>query len=308
MSPRLGLLPSGCEELYTGYITRIKNTFIDITPKEARQRSHSCFAKFEPSCPPPATRIKRRASLEGEEKHPDEVHPAKFPLRARSSTCSTIGDGSEFVLAASLTLTSPRCSNESSEVSVPGQGMEEFIEEQIQKYLVNTDNSGRTLMWHGMSTKSQVDPHLIGILDAIQAKDVGYIYLPQNIWEKKGKPIDKCRNKGYAFIHFLTEVAASDFAEKLYVYCGEKAGLAETTHAVHQGISTNLRALLSAPQKRTNAASIFLPNRNNRFERVPIQALRDVLGKMPSSANCTEGRSSQFGRLSIPQSEFFTHQ
>ena len=35
----------------------------------------------------------------------------------------------------------------------------EFVESQYRKYLVNMDNSGQTLMWHGLPTKYQVEPH-----------------------------------------------------------------------------------------------------------------------------------------------------
>jgi hypothetical protein len=151
------------------------------------------------------------------------------------------------------------------------EGHEDFLKEQICRYLINTDNSGQTLMWHGLSTKFQVRPHLLKIMEASQVEDLEYIYLPQNIWEKKGKPIGKVRNKGYAFIHFRTEAAASDFQKKVGY---------DTTKAVLQGISANLRTLVSAPQKRTTDAVIYLPNKMNEFERVPIHELRDLFGSM----------------------------
>ena len=49
----------------------------------------------------------------------------------------------------------------------------EFVESQYRKYLVNMDNSGQTLMWHGLSTKFQVRPHLLNILKTNQVEDVG---------------------------------------------------------------------------------------------------------------------------------------
>jgi hypothetical protein len=155
------------------------------------------------------------------------------------------------------------------------EGHEDVLTEHIRRYLINTDNSGQTLMWHGLSTKFQVRPHLLNILKSNEVEDVGYIYLPQNVWEKKGKPVGKVRNKGYAFIHFRTKAAAADFQWKAGYDC---------TEAVHQGISVNLRVLVSAPEKRTVEAAIYLPNKMNEFERVPIHALRDLYGKMAKGA------------------------
>jgi hypothetical protein len=156
---------------------------------------------------------------------------------------------------------------------------ENFVQEQLQKYLFNTDNSGQTLMWHGLPTKHQVEPHLIKILEAIEATEVEYLYLPLNHWEKKEKSHGTCRNKGYAFIHFRTEAAGADFTRKVTDYSTEKR-LTATTLATQQGISVNLRALVAAPQKRTVAGCLYLLNKLGKLERVPIHALRERSNKM----------------------------
>jgi hypothetical protein len=203
-------------------------------------------------------------------------------LSPRSSITS---EETEFMSKASehirRTSMSTTCPSSSSDDGVSAQATEDFVQTQFQKYITNTDDSGKTLMWHGMSTKFQVDPHLIGILDAIEAEDVGYLYLPQNNWEKKGKPLRKCRNKGYAFIHFMTEAAAADFIRKLTYNCTDKQELTETTEAVHQGISANLKMLITAPVKRTTDAVVYLPNSMNKLEGVSVSAFRDLL-----SASC----------------------
>jgi hypothetical protein len=157
------------------------------------------------------------------------------------------------------------------------------VEEQYQKYLGSTDNSGKTLMWHGLPTKLQVEPHLLDILDEIEVKqkDVEYLYLPLNHWEKKDSSLGKCRNKGYAFIHFRTEEAASDFTRKVTEFNTEKRRLTATTEAVHQGVSANLRALVDAPQKRTTAGAFYLSNKaTGHYERVPIHTFRELSKKM----------------------------
>jgi hypothetical protein len=194
--------------------------------------------------------------------------PNGNPQDSDSTTCSVTADplGEDSGADADL-----EDDDGDGHLAKPVGSFADFLEEQAHRYLIKTDNSGRTLMWHGISTKFQVKPDLLDMLAATQAADVGYLYLPLNNWEKKGKPIGKCRNKGYAFIHFTTEAAASDFERK--------AGY-ETTRAKHQGISVNLKRLVSAPQKRTVETSIYLLNKLNEFERVPIPALRDFLGKM----------------------------
>ena len=66
MSPFLELLPQRCpdsEQLYEGYVARIKNTFIELGPKNARsKRSVSCtptfeFSKLDPALAAPIDEI-----------------------------------------------------------------------------------------------------------------------------------------------------------------------------------------------------------------------------------------------------------
>ena len=146
---------------------------------------------------------------------------------------------------------------------------------QFQKYLVNTDNSGMTLMWHGLSTKYRVDPHLISIIEDIDAQGVAYLYLPLYHWEKK-----KIRNKGYAFVHLKTAADAEEFTRKVWKYTVESRRSTPTTLAAHQGISLNLTQLVTAPQKSTVAGAIYLPNAEGKFECVTIPSLRKLYKQM----------------------------
>jgi hypothetical protein len=271
-----------------GHAVRIKNTFIDITPKNGgSRRSPSCPAKllsseFDSTLATTGPLIaaeqlalrSTRVLMSSDGSEP--VSPAT--KRDKRDSVSTTWSDSEALKAIrrdSVLTTSSTTTTSASSTSIQSsdedEGHEDFLKERICRYLTKTDNSGQTLMWHGLSTKFQVRPHLLNILQKCQAKDVGYIYLPQNIWEKKGKPVGKVRNKGYAFIHFTTEAAASDFQRT--------AGFDCTTAAL-QGISANLAMLVSAPQKRTIDASVYLPNNMDELERVPIHALRDLCGKM----------------------------
>jgi hypothetical protein len=232
---------------YPGYVVRAKNTFIDVMPRGSQLRSRSCAAKFE--C----------YTMDGSD--------VKRAPASPSTTCSSLSDDGD----------------RDQPVNVPGGGLQSgfaledndaFVAEQFQKYLVNTDSSGVTLMWHGLPTKYHVNPDLIGMLEAIDAKGVGYLYLPLNHWEKSRVSCGKCRNKGYAFVHFTTNADAEEFTRKVAEYTIESRRSTATTHAAHQGISLNLTQLVTAPQKRTAAGSIYLPNAEGKFECVTIASLR----------------------------------
>jgi hypothetical protein len=131
-------------------------------------------------------------------------------------------------------------------------------------------------MWHGLPTKYHMNPDLIEIIDAIGARGVGYLYLPLNHWEKSRVSCGKCRNKGYAFVHFKTAHDAEEFTEKIAEYTIESRRATATTLAAHQGVSLNLFQLVTAPQKRTAAGAIYLPNKEGKFEYVTIASLRKL--------------------------------
>jgi hypothetical protein len=180
-----------------------------------------------------------------------------------SSTSMTKTSAKEEMTASTALPTSD--STISAWTSSSDSVFEEFNEEIGQKYLVNTDNSGCTVMWHGLATKCQVEPHLIETLDRIGAENVGYIYLPQNHWETKITLRTKCRNKGYAFIHFREEAAAAVFAEKIaghFRHSPQKRRTL-TTMAEHQGVSANLRAEFQAA--KTISEAITLSQKNGSY-------------------------------------------
>jgi hypothetical protein len=270
----------GGEQLRQVYVESVKNTFIDITLKhEGPKRSSSCSARCDGLANMELAKEDPPAAKEGS---PAKMtfHRRMSEMKARlpllepwSKNCDAIMSGSGTASTALPFSASTRTSL--SDDGASAQVRDEFLEEQYQKYFINTDNSGQTLMWHGMPTKYQVEPHLIGILDAIEAENVGYLYLPLNQWEKLDNPNGKCRNKGYAFIHFRTEASASDFMQKISDYESEKRRLAATTNATTQGISANLRMLVAAPQKRTISGSLYLPNQVGKLERLSIHALRE---------------------------------
>ena len=136
-----------------------------------------------------------------------------------------------------------------------------------------------TLMWHGLPTKHQMKPDLIRIIKDIDAQGVAYLYLPLNHWEKSRVSSGKSRNKGYAFVHFKTAANAEEFTRKLSEYTFESRR-PRTTLAAHQGVSLNLTQLVTAPQKRTAAGAIYLPNAMGKLECATIASLRKLYEKM----------------------------
>jgi hypothetical protein len=240
---------------YPGYIVRAKNTFIDVTPKRSMIRSRSCIAAFE-SC-----------------NFSDSKAKPADACATPSTTCSSVSEDSNagpFALSVGR-----RYEDFDSAGSDAGDG-ETFVAEQFQRYLVNTDNSGMTLMWHGLPTKYHMNPDLIRIIEDIDVKGVTYLYLPLNHWEKSRVSCGKCRNKGYAFVHFKTAADAEDFSRKVSEYTIESRRSTATTLAAHQGVSLNLTQLVTAPQKRTAAGAIYLPNDEGKFECVTIASLRKL--------------------------------
>jgi len=150
----------------------------------------------------------------------------------------------------------------------------EFV---FREYVAKERNDGYTIMWHGLPSKCHVEPDLIPVLESLGANDVEYIYLPLNHWEKTRAASSKCRNKGYAFLHFSNEAAAKDFAEKVVEPIEMlNTKKTSTTAAWFQGISANLIQLLQAPHKRTADGMIYLRS-GNKMSGVFLGSLRKML-------------------------------
>jgi hypothetical protein len=113
-------------------------------------------------------------------------------------------------------------------------------------------------MWHSLPSKCHVKPDLVPILRDLGAHDVEYIYLPVNHWERSRATASKCRNKGYAFVHFASAESAKAFTEKVALPVDKLKKQTSTTEAVFQGISANIAQLLRAPHKRTSDGIIYV--------------------------------------------------
>jgi hypothetical protein len=125
------------------------------------------------------------------------------------------------------------------------------------QYVMRESNGGCTIMWHGLPSKSRVETDMTAALEKFGVmQHIEYIYLPLNHWEKNGK----CRNKGYAFLHFTNAAAADAFQARVVdpAYAGAMKYRTSTKPAAHQGVSQNLRQILSSPKKRVYEGSVYL--------------------------------------------------
>merc|ERR1719453_2428907 len=67
-----------------------------------------------------------------------------------SKKCDALMSGSGTTSASTALPFSASSRTSLSDNGVSAQAHEGFLEDQYQKYFINTDNSGQTLMWHGM--------------------------------------------------------------------------------------------------------------------------------------------------------------
>jgi hypothetical protein len=130
----------------------------------------------------------------------------------------------------------------------------ELIRAVWKRYIANDGDSacgGTTLMCHDLLNKFVVEPDLLQLFEKVGLlDDVVYVYLPltylkssQNFKLKRSS-----RNKGYGFVHFSSEDAATKFAQLIrqvdLVGTGRGVKQMYTTPAKFQGVGANLVELL----------------------------------------------------------------
>jgi hypothetical protein len=157
----------------------------------------------------------------------------------------------------------------------------------MDKYISAMNNDGATVMWHGLPSKCHVEPDLLAALDRLGATDVEYIYLPLNHWEKSKTTSSKCRNKGYAFLHFSNAASAEDFRTRVaepinFAVANTLMKSTSTTTANYQGITANLFQMLNAGPKRTVDGNIYV-KMGGAMTSVNLSSLRKL---MPNSDGC----------------------
>lgn len=256
------------------YKIRSKNTFIEIVPSSgttssgASRRSKSHDSRSE--SPPP---VQGCAA---------PVHEAK--CEGLKSSCNSKSPRERLTEAAGLERGRPRAERWSE---TPGRRYDEEIGKCFPydcpamsnanlrvhwRYVHNRDDTGVTVMWHGIPSKCTAERDLLPMLDSIAAHHE-YLYLPMNQHSKSHRAT-KSRNKGYAFVHFGDEASAQAFANRVeqgVALCKKTS----TTLAAFQGISANLEQLFAAPQMRTTDSVIYIRHLG-RMEQVGVHELASL--------------------------------
>jgi hypothetical protein len=140
-------------------------------------------------------------------------------------------------------------------------------------YILETDNRGRTLMWHGLPSRCSAESDLLQRLYELRLLDrLQYLYMPvdtDNQFRMNGS-----RGKGYAFLHFFDPGAVEEMLRRT------EAGLdvssrKETSVSVasYQGISANLYQILASPMIMS-MKGFFFARVAGRLEKIYIQELQ----------------------------------
>merc|ERR1719379_560009 len=123
-----------------------------------------------------------------------------------------------------------------------------------KKFIANGGDiacGGTTLMCHDLMNKFTVEPDLLQLFEKVGLlDDVVYVYLPLTYLKSSQtyKLKRSSRNKGYGFVHFSSEDAATKFAQLIrqvdLVGTGRGVKQMYTTSAKFQGVGANLVELL----------------------------------------------------------------
>jgi len=257
---RIGML-DGLNTLPDEYRLTVKNTFLHVEPHArsgAQNRRHSFDTnKNCTSDGLVGTHLSLLSSPPQQSKRclktSNDISDASTGLDSQSSFSRSDSISDRGTLSPE---TKPMDCNLDSDSAVSGD--ESWVAQEVyEEYVQKTDNEGITLMWHGIPNKWAVFPELLEALDTLGARDVSYVYLPLNYWQKRRSDEASCRNKGYAFVHFMTAEAAREFATRIASdeICKKPAS---TSEAACQGVSANLALLMAMPRKRTTTGAIYV--------------------------------------------------
>jgi hypothetical protein len=256
----------GLNAISDEYRLMVKNTFLTIEPHAssgARKRSQSCdtskhctsnnvvgtYLSLVIGSPPARSKRLLKAS--------HDLSDVSTAVESRSSLSRSDSNSDRGTLSPDTKTMDYTLGLDSlSDSTVSGD--ESWVAQEVyEEYVKKTDNQGITLMWHGIPNKWAVHPELLEALDTLGARDVSYVYLPLNYWQKRRSDEASCRNKGYAFVHFMNSEAAEEFAARIASdeICKKPAS---TSEAACQGVSANLALLMAMPRKRTTTGAIYV--------------------------------------------------
>lgn len=178
---------------------------------------------------------------EGSSKHRSKSCNGKFKsLEKKMMICDNISEPSDST-----------CASTASDCSPTSQAPANIAQRVFNQYILNTDNRGYTLMWHGVHTRWQ-EEDMLEVLQEMGVSGLQYLYLPRNHWQRRQADASAtCKNKGYAFVHFSSEERAAEFTKKIVDEYAEGDKEMYTTPAVCQGISSSLQQMTLVHRKRT---------------------------------------------------------
>lgn len=144
-------------------------------------------------------------------------------------------------------------------------------------YIRQEDNRGKTLFWHGLPSRCEVASDLLRRLEEIHLLDkLQYLYMPVGDTQYR-----TTRGKGYAFLHFFDLEAVDDLLNRseqgLHVSGRQDTSL---TNAESQGISANLKQILSSPKVEAMKGHFFA-RMNGQLEKFSIH---DILTAAQSNS------------------------
>lgn len=226
---------------------------------------------------------------EGAEKTPwpiSEIEVAKKAARSAAWVSMSAGLAAEIAYPEPADGSEKTCSSSSPSAAVEqkqprrtcsrgGAPDTEMTAYAIREYVEQERNDGLTMIWHGLPTKCCVERDILPALERLGATELEYLYLPLVHWDKR-----KGRSKGYAFLHFASEAAAKDFAEKatepIEFLSMKKTRTHGTGAASFQGISANILQLLHAPTRRGVPNSRIYLRVGGAMRGVSIDSLRQA--------------------------------
>ena len=118
-------------------------------------------------------------------------------------------------------------------------------------YIANapSEQSGCTLMWHGLKREWEGEEFLLKIQDFFPLDEIDFVYLPLNFWHRKEELTkSRVKNKGYAFVHLNDAKKEAEFSDKVATLSQQLKRDMHTIRASAQGVTEQLRQTIQAPK------------------------------------------------------------
>jgi hypothetical protein len=162
-----------------------------------------------------------------------------------------------------------------------------------QTYIANApkENSGLTLMWHGVDPEWE-DQQFLEMIDGFGLDAVDFVYLPLKFWirnkdmdrtekAKKGTLLrrppstasTKLKNKSYGFVHISDANKEAEFARNVAMLSLKLGRVMHTTGASVQGVTQQLMQTLLLSKARSAARGMVYVRINGELKPVSRYSL-----------------------------------